>query len=190
MDKRSKSVSPLLTYWPNVNLPEVVLPDQVSKSSNPSDKQGSSANVSPISTASVCSSQSPRTNSRHSTYASSTTVCTDSTSLKSSHSSSSLHGKNAHCETCDRSFKGSSGATNLQRHLKFDKPHNEIPEFECFEAGCNKKFGRSDNRNQHFRSVHPSSTAMQSRRRGDTKRRREVEDEGGHDAMVVDAGYI
>lgn len=193
IDTRQKSGSPLLTYWPNVNVLEVVRPSQeisVSTTSIPSNREESSAIVSPISTASASSLQSPRTNSRHSTYTSPTTICTDSTSLMSSPSSSILQSNNARCETCDRSFKGSSGASNLQRHLKFDKPHNEIPRFECFEAGCNKKFGRSDNRNQHSRLVHASSTPTQSRRRGDRKRRGNVEDEGGYDAMMVDAGYI
>lgn len=193
MDKRQAPGSSFLTYRPNVKVLEVVGPNQeisVSKTSVPSNREESCAVVSPISIASVDSLQSPQTSSRHSTYTSPTTVRTDSTSLISSPSSSILHSNNTRCETCDRSFKGSSGATNLQRHLKFDKPHNEIPSFECFEAGCNKKFGRSDNRNQHFRLAHPSSTAMPSRMRGDTKRRREVEVEGGHDAMMVDEGYI
>lgn len=189
IDKRQKSGSPLFTHWPNASVLDVVRTVQATgdkPTSITSTKTQSSASVSPISTLSASSMQSSQPSDHQSTLTTPITISTNSSFSISSPSSPSSPPNLSRCDECNKTFTGSSCATNLRRHLKYDKPHNRVATFECFDVNCNKKFGRSDNRNQHFQGAHPSSAAVQLRRRGATKRRRDVEDDAGREAIATE----
>ena len=58
------------------------------------------------------------------------------------------------CYSCNKEFEGSSGSTNLRRHLRSTKAHNGVAKFQCPKADCNKGFSRRDNLHAHVRMVH------------------------------------
>ena len=80
------------------------------------------------------------------------------------------------CHLCHKTFKPTSGATNLQRHLKCSNAHGRAQKFECHIPGCGKTFTRTDNLNHHIRTVHNESPLVPLQRRGAMKRRRESDD--------------
>ena len=80
------------------------------------------------------------------------------------------------CPLCPRTFKPTSGATNLQRHLKCSNAHGLVQKSECHISGCGKTFTRTDNLNHHIRTVHNESPPVPLQRRGALKRRRESDD--------------
>lgn len=189
INKRQKSGTPLLTNWPSVSVLDVVRPIQetsVTPTSVTSTTNESSASISPNSTWSNSSMRSSQTSTRESTLTSPITVDTDLNSSISSPSSPISPANMSRCDKCNKTFTGTSCVTNLQRHLKYGKPHNNVTKFECFLPSCKKKYGRSDNRNQHFQGAHSSSAAAQLGGRGATKRTREVKDDTGRLAIATE----
>lgn len=182
MDKLQRWGSPHVTAWPSVSVLSVVRPTYAaSESATAVAAAGYSPSTdgSPVSTESASSMQTSQASDHESTLTSPTTVCTDSTFAMSVPASPIPKLHEARCDECNTIYTGVSCGTNLQRHLRYDKPHCKVATFECFESGCGRKFGRPDNRNQHFQIAHPSNAALQLRRRGAMKRRREDKDEGG-----------
>ena len=91
------------------------------------------------------------------------TVCDDHCSTSSLPTTPTKSAPEAHCE-CGAIFRGFSCATNLQRHRRSTKVHNNDAEFECLHSGCGKRFTRSDNMNHHFRENHHPNGSVVSYR--------------------------
>ena len=82
------------------------------------------------------------------------------------------------CPECLKTFKGTSGPTNLQRHLRYSNAHGIVQKSECHIAGCGKTFTRTDNMHHHIRTVHNESPIVPMQQRGGMKRRRESDGTG------------
>ena len=74
--------------------------------------------------------------------------------------------------SCPEKFMPTSGATNVQRHLRTSRFHGNRPSFYCHKEGCTKKYSRGDNLNHHLQEAHGEPAAQRPRRRGQRKRRR------------------
>lgn len=140
-------------------------------------------------THSISSSWSSQTDAPNSTLTSPTTYSADSASTSSSPTSPTGNG-NVDCLKCEcgSSFSGSSKRSNLQRHRKSAKGHNNVMKYTCPEPGCDAKIGRSDNLKKHFQASHPLSEYPGLQRRGALKRRRDVQDEFSRERLL--AGFI
>ena len=80
------------------------------------------------------------------------------------------------CHSCSKTFKGSSGPTNLTRHLNTAKIHTDtvVP---CLLDGCNATFNRNDNLKAHVQSVHKADMRYLRRDRKIQKRLMQTEDD-------------
>ncbi len=191
IDKHQRSEateSPLINHRPSVSVLDVARPDQVTRNASvvmTSLQTDDSPNVSPISTMSASSMQSSGTSTRDSTLTSPTAYTESTSSEEFTPPSSPVQKQGARCHQCGKTFAGTSCLTNLQRHLRFAKIHDNVATFECPNPGCGKRFGRSDNRNKHFQTAHqPALPSL--RRKGASKRSRGVNYEDEYEVVVAE----
>lgn len=149
--------------------------DDMLPSIAPSTLASASGSTSPSTLGSSTSELSPSTESPNS-YATSPT--TASSGSPTSPAPQNIIADVLRCPGCFKTFKGTSGPTNLQRHLKYSNAHGIVQKSECHIAGCGKTFTRTDNMHHHIRTVHNESPIVPMQQRGGMKRRRESDGTG------------
>ena len=141
--------------------------DDTAPSTSPSTLESALGFTSPSTVGSTTSGLSPSTDSPNS-YGTSPTTASPTSPNPQNITASVLR-----CPECFRTFKGTSGPTNLQRHLKHSNAHGIVQKSSCHVAGCGKTFTRTDNMHTHIRTVHNESPIIPMQQRGGMKRRRE-----------------
>ena len=150
------------------DMPQCILPSTL-----PSTSPSTSQSTSPSTLGSSSSVPSPSTDSPNSYSTSPTSVSASSlTSPAPQNPTTDV----VRCPLCPKTFKPTSGATNLQRHLTKSNAHGLVQKTPCHIAGCRKSFTRTDNLQNHVRTAHNESPPVPLQRRGATKRRRESDD--------------
>ena len=136
---------------------------------SPSTLASASGSTSPSTPGSSTFGLSPSTDSPTSYATSPTTASTES---PTTHAEQYISAEVSRCPGCSKTFKGTSGPTNLQRHLKTSNAHGIVQKSECHIAGCGKTFTRTDNMHHHIRTVHNESPIVPMQQRGGMKRKR------------------
>ena len=177
-------------HWPSRDvLVEINCSKTISDSPSPSGLQPTEEEISSASsTASgIFSMRSSRTDSLESSLTSPSTVPSDTSSMTSSPVSPSLK-EVLRCDegTCTATFTGEFRFTNLRRHKRTAKIHNDTPMFACTEPGCKRLIGRSDNMRKHFQTFHPLSVCPTMTRQGTKKLKKLAVDVPGREPLPME----
>ena len=161
---------PLFVTSAESGVAESGVTEEIPQATSPSTLPSASPSTSPSMLGSSASVLSPSTDSPNSYLTSPTTVSAGSpTSPAPQDPTAGV----LRCPSCPKTFKPTSGTTNLQRHLRYSNAHGLVQKSECHKPGCGKTFTRTDNLNHHIRTVHNESPPVPLQRRGAMKRRRE-----------------
>ena len=161
LDRGQKSESSNADLWSDAGAP-ILATSEVTSVWSPgltsSAEKENTLDRSPISTAST--SSKPMSQSTQDSFAfSPTTDNSEQALVLSPPPTPTKVAQEARCD-CGKIFRGSSCATNMQRHRRSTKMHNEFAQFECLQSGCDARFTRSDNRNHHHREKHHSAGSL------------------------------